>query len=193
MAIPSTFAGPLTITPIALDAQQNEIQGAPITVNIKPSTAPAQVAFAQPYYYIDPSVASEQINLVGTYTGGTQLDLTSSVTGTTYSSSNPAVITVSPDGFVTVLGPGLAVITGTNGSAKAFAVFVVDNSATPLPPQNLTSDFTIQSSGYRLDRVSGFFLQTVTVTNTSSLPIPGSGYFILSGLRRALLWSTSRD
>ncbi len=181
-AVIPVFAGPLVITPIALDAQQNEIEGAPITVNIVPTAVPTQVAFAQRYYYIDPSVASEQLNLVATYADGSQIDLTSSVTGTTYISSNPAVITVSPDGLVTVVGAGFAVVAGVNGPAKDFAVFVVENAATPLPPQNLTPNFTIQQSGYRLNRVNGFFVQTVVVTNTSSLPIPGSVYLILSGL-----------
>jgi len=181
-AVIPALAGPLVITPIALDAQQNEIQGAPITVNIVPAAVPSQVAFAQRYFYIDPSVASEQLNLVGTYADGSMIDLTSSVTGTRYISSNLAVIKVSPDGLVTVVGAGLAVVTGANGPAKDFAVFVVENATTPLPPLNLTPNFTIQQSGYRLDRVSGFFVQTVTVTNTSRLPIPGSGYLILSGL-----------
>jgi pimeloyl-ACP methyl ester carboxylesterase len=182
VTIPATFSGPMTITPIGLDAAQNEIQGASITINVKPPVAPARVAFAQEYYYIDPSVASEQLSLVGYYGDGTQLDLTTSVTGTSYVSSNPAVVTVSSDGLATVFGPGIAVITGTNGPVEDFALFVIENAALPLPPENVTSDFTIQQSGYRLDRTRGFFVQTVVVTNTSNLPIPGSGYFILSGL-----------
>jgi pimeloyl-ACP methyl ester carboxylesterase len=180
--IPTTFSGPLTITPLALDASQNEIPGASITVNVKPAPAPAQVAFTQKYFYIDPSVASEQLDLVATYSDSTQNDVTSSVAGTTYVSSNAAVVTVSADGLVTVVAPGLAVVTGTNGGLSDYAVFVVEIAASPLPPQNLTSQFTIQEGGYRLDRVSGFFVQTVVVTNTSNLPIPGSVYFMLTGL-----------
>lgn len=180
--IPTTFSGVLTITPIALDSMQNEIPGAPVTVNVTPASAPTQVAFTQKYFYVDPSVASEQLDLVATYTGGTQIDVTSSAAGTTYVSNNPAVVTVSANGLVTLVAPGLAVVTGTNGGLSDYAVFVVENAASPLPPQNLTSQFTVQEGGYRLDRVSGFFVQAVTITNTSNLPVPGSVYLILSGL-----------
>ena len=181
--IPANFAGPLTITPIALDAQLNEIQGAPVTVNVTPATGPSQLSFAQKYYYIDPSVLSEQLQLRGTYSpSGIQIDLSSSVSGTTYVSSDPTVATVSADGLVTVLKAGIAVITGSNGLAKDFAVFVVENATSLLPPLNLTPAFTVQRGGFRLDRSTGFFVQPVVVTNTSNLPVPGSAYFILSGL-----------
>ena len=118
--IPKTFSGQLTITPVALDAQQNEIPGAAVTVNVKPAPAPAQIAFTQKYFYIDPSIGSEALDMVATYGDGTQSDVTSSVTGTTYLSSNTAVATVTADGVVTLVAPGLAVITGTNGTLSDF-------------------------------------------------------------------------
>jgi hypothetical protein len=46
----------------------------------------------------------------------------------------------------------------------------------------LTNSFTRQFSGFALNRSTGFFVQTATVTNSSSLPIPGPLYLVLSGL-----------
>jgi hypothetical protein len=180
--LPANYAGPLTITPIALDAQQNSIEGVPLTINIAPATAPSQVAFAQRYFYLDPTAAPQQLELVGTFGGGIQIDLTSPVSGTTYASSNPAAVTVSPDGTASVVGTGVAVVTGSNRLATDFAVFNVESAASPQPPQNVGAAFTVQRGGFRLDRSTGFYVQSVVVTNSSQLPIPGSAYLVLTGL-----------
>jgi pimeloyl-ACP methyl ester carboxylesterase len=76
VVIPATFAGPLTITPTAVDAAQNEIPGAPVTINVRPAATPTQVSFAQKYYYDDPSAGTEQLSLTGKYADGSTLDLT---------------------------------------------------------------------------------------------------------------------
>lgn len=181
--LPADYAGALTITPVALDAQQNEIRGAPVTVTIAPAVSPVQVAFAQRYYYLAPSAGSQQLDFSGTFgTGGPRIDLTSSVSGTTYASSNPAVATVSADGEVSVQGNGIAVVTGRNAAATDWAVFVIEDAAAALPPLNVGTSFTIQRGGFRLDRNTGFFVQSMVVTNSSSLPIPGGVWLVLSGL-----------
>lgn len=132
--IPTTFAGPLTIIPVAVDNIQNYFQGAPVTVSVRPAIAPQQVTLSQKYFYVSPTnVPSQQLHLTGTYSDGSQLDLTSSATGTTYVSSNTAAVTVTADGLAQMVAPGLAVITAANGGAKDFAIFVVQEPASPLP------------------------------------------------------------
>jgi len=181
--IPSTFSGPLTIVPVAVDGSQNYFSGTPVTVAVNAGVAPVQVMLAQKYFYVSPTlVPSQQLHLTGTFTGGTQLDLTSSTTGTTYVSSNPAAVTVTADGLAHMVAPGLAVITAANGGAKDYAIFVIQEPATPLPPIDLTSSFTLKFSGFALNRNTGFFVQSVTVTNAANLPVPGPLYLVLSGL-----------
>jgi hypothetical protein len=181
--IPPTFSGPLTIVPVAVDGNQNYFSGAPVTVSVSPGVAPQQVILSQKYFYVSPTkVPSQQLHLTGTYSGGTQLDLTSSATGTTYVSSNTAAVTVTADGLAHMVAPGLAVITAANGGAKDYAIFVVQEPATPLPPIDLTTSFSLKFSGFALNRNTGFFVQTVTITNSSNLPVPGPLYLILSGL-----------
>lgn len=181
--LPDSFAGPLVITPLAIDSGDNAIAGPSVTASVKPSTAPQSVAFASKYFYVSPSdVPSQQLYLTGQFSGGNQLDLTTAVTGTTYNSSNNSVVTVTADGLATIKGQGLAVVTAQNGPAKDFAIFVVQNPAAPLPPQVLTSQFTIQQGGFVLNRNTGFFVQTVTLTNSSGLPAIGPLYAVFSGL-----------
>ncbi len=181
--IPTTFAGPLTIIPVAVDNIQNYFQGAPVTVSVRPAIAPQQVTLSQKYFYVSPTnVPSQQLHLTGTYSDGSQLDLTSSATGTTYVSSNTAAVTVTADGLAQMVAPGLAVITAANGGAKDFAIFVVQEPASPLPPIDLTTSFTLKFSGFSLNRNTGFFVQNVTITNSSNLPVPGPLYLVLSGL-----------
>jgi len=181
--IPGTFSGPVTIVAVAVDGNQNYFSGAPVTVSVSPGVAPQQVMLSQKYFYVSPTkVPSQQLHLTGTYSGGTQLDLTSSATGTTYVSSNTAAVTVTVDGLAQMVAPGLAVITAANGGAKDYAIFVVQEPATPLPPIDLTSSFTLKFSGFALNRNTGFFVQSVTITNSSNLPVPGPLYLVLSGL-----------
>lgn len=52
--------------------------------------------------------------VLGTFNDGSQDDLTGAFTGTTYSSSAPTVVTVSPDGVLSALSAGEAVIEATN-------------------------------------------------------------------------------
>jgi len=61
-------------------------------------------------------VVGETLSLLvlGTFNDGSQDDLTGAFTGTTYSSSAPAVVTVSPDGILNALSAGEAVIEATN-------------------------------------------------------------------------------
>jgi hypothetical protein len=81
-----------------------------------------------------------------------------------------------------MVAPGLAVITAANGGAKDFAIFVVQDPAAPLPALDLTNSFTRQFSGFALNRSTGFFVQTATITNSSNLPVPAPLYLVLSGL-----------
>jgi hypothetical protein len=180
--VPAGFAGALTITPIAIDALGQEIEGVPVTIDVAPATAPDSVAFAQRYYVVDPGAPAQQLTLSGSFGSAATVDLSASVSGTVYASSDPAVATVSAEGLVSLAGPGTAVISGSNAGVSDQAVFVVESAGAPLPPLDVSASFAIQRSGLRLDRNTGFFVQNVVVTSGSALPVPGSAYLVLSGL-----------
>jgi len=180
---PLDYAGPLTITPIALDADLNEVVGEPVTVQVVPLAQPASVAFAQRYFHLDRSVPTQPLRLIARYGPATpEIDVSLGASGTRYESSNLAVATVSADGVVQLLGDGLAVVTATHRSRTDQAIFVVESEAQPPAPQDVTAAFAIERGGFRLDRNSGFFVQQITVRNISALPVPGSAYLLIQGL-----------
>jgi len=74
------------------------------------------------------------------------------------------------------------VVTVQNGGFTDWATFLVENPTTPLPPANFTSQVTIQQSGLVLNRNTGFFVQTITLTNTSAVPLVGPLYLVVSGI-----------
>jgi hypothetical protein len=176
--------GPLTITPEVYDNNGNYILGTPITV-VEVYTGVATLTSATLVDHNFQSLlppATQQLYLTGTYSDGFQFDLSNSLMGTTWTSSNPSVLTVDPNGNVTLVGTGVAVVTVQNGGFTDWATFLVENPATPLAPINFTSQVTIQPSGLILNRNTGFFVQTITLTNTSSIPLVGPLYLVVSGI-----------
>jgi pimeloyl-ACP methyl ester carboxylesterase len=176
--------GPLTIQPYIYDGTNTFVLGTPITVveNYSGGTLTSVNLTSHNFLTLSPG-ATQVLFLMGTYSDGSgPFDISSSLLGTIWSSSNPSVLTVDPNGNVTVVATGIAVVTARNGGFTDFASFVVENPASPLAPIDYTSQFTIQESGIRLNRNTGFYVQTVTLTNTSSIPLAGPVYLVVSGL-----------
>jgi pimeloyl-ACP methyl ester carboxylesterase len=175
--------GPLVLIPEVYDNFGTLILGTPITVvetyNDSPLTS---VSLVDHNFLSLLPPATQQLYLIGNYNDGSQFDISSPLMGTTWTSSNPAVLTVDSTGNVTILTTGIAVVTAKNSGFMDFATFVVENPATPLPPTDFTSQVSIQEGGLRLNRTTGFFVQTVTLTNTSGIPLAGPLYLVVSGL-----------
>lgn len=180
--VPPAITGSLTITPDFTDTDGNHFTGAPVVVGIRPTGTPETIALQQHNFLVAPDAPNQQLYLNGTYADGSVLDLTSPFTGTTYTSSNESVVTVNGDGLVQIVGEGFGSIAARSGSLSDFATFVVEDPASPLAPADLTGQVTISRSGFRLDRVSGFFVQDLRITNTSTATLPASLYLVFSGL-----------
>jgi hypothetical protein len=70
-------------------------------------------------------IESRQLNVEGTYSDGIERDLTSSTTGTTYTSSDEKVVAVNSEGKMTARNIGTAKITVKNGNLSAEVKVVV--------------------------------------------------------------------
>jgi pimeloyl-ACP methyl ester carboxylesterase len=176
--------GPVTITPYIFDGTGAYDPGTPATVVEQYTGAPlASVQLSDHNFLTLLPGATQALFLMGTYSDGAgPFDISSSLMGTTWSSSNTSVLTVDQSGNVTIAAVGTAVVTAQNGTLSDWATFVVEDPATPLAPIDYTSQFAIQATGLRLDRNTGFYVQTVTLTNTSDLPLTGPLYLVVSGL-----------
>lgn len=176
--------GPITVTPYIFDGSGTYAAGTPATV-VEQYTGGtlASVQLSDHNFLTLLPGATQALFLMGTYSDGAgPFDISSSLLGTVWSSSNNSVLTVDQSGNVAIVAAGTAVVTARNGAFSDWATFVVEQPATPLAPVDYTSQFAIQATGLRLDRNTGFYVQTVTLTNTSDLPLPGPLYLVVSGL-----------
>lgn len=180
--IPDTVAGPFDLTPVITDTSNTTINGVTTTIAVRPTTPPTSLTLSQSNYILTAVGATERIDVIGNYAGGMVRDLTSSASGTTYKSSNTAVITVDSEGNVKATGLGTASVTVTNSGVQAFATFTVEDPTHPRAAQDITTQVTIVRAGFRVDRNTGFFDQTVQWNNMGSVPVIGPLYFVASGL-----------
>ena len=182
--VPDFFAGPLRLTPAITDTGDAAIEGPEVVIAVRSAVPPLSVVFQQRNYRLTPQAIGtvEGLAVVGTYPGPVQRDISSAAAGTTYGSSNPAVVNVDGDGKREVLTTGIAVVTASNGGLRDQAVFVIEDPASPLPPSDVSGQLSVQPGGLRLDRGTGFYVQTITVTNSQPVPLAGPLVLVLSGL-----------
>jgi hypothetical protein len=187
LVIPSSFAGPITVTPAILDTNKNPLQGVSIKISVAPSGAPESLSLlGGGYTHLTSIPSTSNIYVTGNYPQQLQLDLTSSITGTTYASSNTKVLTVDTEGNVAALAFGTAVVTVQNKGVRAFETFVVENPSSPLAPQNMSAGIAVSLSGFQLNRSTGFYVQTVNLTNSLAIPLSGPLYFSAGSLPQAV-------
>ena len=182
--VPDFFAGPLRLTPAITDTSDAPIEGPEVIVAVRSAVPPVALTFQQKNFRLTPQAigAPEALAVVGTFAGGVQRDVTTGAAGTTYTTSDAGVVTVDANGVRSIVATGVAVVTAENGGLRDFAVFVVEDPARPLPPTDLTNRLFVQMSGMRLDRATGFYVQTITVTNTQNVPVAGPLVLVLAGL-----------
>jgi pimeloyl-ACP methyl ester carboxylesterase len=172
----------LTLTPDVTAPSGQYSTGAPITIVVKPTVAPTSLTLQRSQFTVRPGTLPRQLVVRGRLPDGSTVDLSQGVTGTTYETSDPAVVGVDANGRVTIIGAGQAQVTVQNASLSATASFVVQDPGAPPVVTVLTGQFDITRGGLRLDRNTGFFVQQVTVRNrgpaAASVPLA----LVLSGL-----------
>ncbi len=78
---------------------------------------PAQLDLSAPAGDLTVAGETAQLTALATYPGGATGDLTAAASGTGYRTSNPAIATVSPDGLVTAVASGTAIVSAQNEGA----------------------------------------------------------------------------
>ncbi len=87
---------------------------------------PSGLTLTTPFPTLNLSNVATQVNVVASYAGGATRNVTASTTGTTYTTSNPAIATITADGFVRAVASGTAVMQASNeGAAGLVAISVV--------------------------------------------------------------------
>src|SRR5262249_21011675 len=92
----------------------NHMNAIPPIVLGSSTPIPTSLTITAPISNLTAAGQTVQLTVTATYASGPSQNVTSSSAGTAYTSSNPAIATVSPNGLVTAVKTGTAIIQATN-------------------------------------------------------------------------------
>jgi hypothetical protein len=189
LVIPKSMTGYAEIQVFLRTTNQQFIDGPTITIRVIPSESPTSISVTRNINLTHPEqtpIGERGITVLGTYADGTNRAIGGAEYGTSYQSSNLAVVTVDQEGEVTATGLGVAYITTENAGHKGITQVEVSSSGSPWPTRpptvEQTSNVQITKSGFRRDQGSSLFVQVVTIKNISSLPISEPLMLVVSGI-----------
>lgn len=105
MAVHNEYTGPVTLTAIAKDTAGTVIGSSDVIINVVSSEVPASVFTGNDVEFMAPGVGeTTQIRPVAVYANGTHRHV---YTQSSFSSSNPAVATITAGGLVTAVSTGV--------------------------------------------------------------------------------------
>lgn len=182
--VPTGFAGTFEIRPMVRDASGVRYLGAPVTVGISPAERPADLLVDEEMLLIIPDHQEHErrIGVLGVFADGRELDLSGSVTSTTYASQDPGVVLIDADGRLTPVASGKTLVTVEHQGLTRSTVVEVAERGVPALPVELTGQVDITRGGIRLDRRTGFFVQPITVANATESALPGPLFLLLTDL-----------
>ncbi len=97
--------------------QPNAVTGFPAIPLGSVNPIPVSLTVSSPASTLTASQPAVQLAVLARYPDGSTADVTAAATGTTYTISNPAVASLSPDGFLTALTSGTVLVSATNEGA----------------------------------------------------------------------------
>ena len=119
---------------------------------------PVSLALTSPATLLTPQANGAQLVTTGTLATGLEVDFTPGSSGTFYLSSNPAIATVTQDGFVTGASSGNVLITATNEGVIATILIEVafsDDRDEDGIPDDFEDTNAIDSGGRNLSTLDG--------------------------------------
>jgi uncharacterized repeat protein (TIGR01451 family) len=166
VTIPTSInAGLYHLTADATGAEGQDLQSAPIMIDVEPSVGISFLKI-QPRLIQLAIGESASLTVMGTLVTGTQMDLTNS-TLISFTSSNTGVATVSQGGAVTVVGAGFAYITISGPGLVPFAIPVF--AAPAIQP---SADLSVTQSASLNPAAGTTLTYTITVHNAGPSDAP---------------------
>ncbi len=170
--IPTTLTpGIYHLTAIGVTSK-SDVESDPVAIDVEPRLFPIAIAAKSPLLAFGEIGNRLSIQVTGTFTDGSELDLTHS-TQTIYKSNDPHVATVNSAGIVTAMGPGETSIllkAGSTSSPVYGAVLIhvaqpppsgvplLITSVTPVSGIPGKTQVTIKGSGFGATREGGVLL-----------------------------------
>lgn len=194
ITIPDFYAGPLDFRPATTDIDGRFYRGPSVVVYVRPTEPPLRLWVDEfELLKLPPeSPHRDRIGVKGYYPGGVERTLRHPSTGTTFTSSDPAVVTVDAEGWLTPIGAGSAIVITENRGVRAFTLVDVLEQGVPHPRKDVTDQVRIRAGGFRLNRHNGFFEHLVTISNPGEIPVIGPLFMVVSGLPQGV-WLPNKD
>jgi hypothetical protein len=105
------------------------VNNVPPIVFDAPAPIPAKVTISAPQLALVGAGMTTQLTTTATTSDGTTVDISSAASGTNYTTSNPAIASVSADGLVTAVASGAVLITALNDGTLGMLRLTVQLSA----------------------------------------------------------------
>lgn len=138
LPIDQKWGGPIRVMCTVLSKGGQLVGSGELLINVVPVDLPVSIQVTDPVRMVATSGAGspqEHINVRGTYADGTVRDVGRQELGTSFHSSDPRVVAVDGQGFLTAAAPGRAVVTVRNGAhSKRVPVDVRPNPQHRQPP-----------------------------------------------------------
>ncbi len=161
---------------------------------------PFALALSAPQTLLDQVGATVQIAVTGTYANGTTANLSTNASGTDYTSSNPLVASVSPNGVVTAIENGSTLITAFNEGTSGFITITVGTPPSISISSPVNGTTVIQGANVTVVmQVTGGPIAAVTlsangqVVGTVTSPPYQIGYVVATGLTSVTFTATVTD
>ncbi len=154
-------------TPFAFQVPNAATVYGPVSFN-DDQPIPVSIAITSPATVLTPLANGAQLTTTGTLVDGLEVDFTLADSGTFYLSSNPAIATVSEDGFVLAASSGVVIVTAMNEGVIATIQLEiqldadVDGDGIPNDFENLNA---VNPGGENLSRLPGTQVAASTFWN----------------------------
>jgi hypothetical protein len=150
-----------------------------------PRDGVVRISLPQGTFFLERVGETEQLDVVGGDAKHDERDVSSSLSGTKYASSDATIVGVDRNGHVRANGFGTAVVTVRHGNLKAFAMFWIEDAVHPEPPRDVTAQVKIARLPAQVtaeDPTENRIDQAIRVKNARSIPLLGRLYVVVSGL-----------
>ena len=151
-----------------------------------------RISLPQATFFLERVGEKQQLSVVGADAQHSERDVSAASSGTSFVSSDPAIVGVDRDGRVIATGFLTAVVTVRHDNLRAFAMFWVEDPVHPQTPRDVSGDVKLARLPVQVtaeDPTENRFDQTIHITNVRSIPLLGRLYVVISGLpQRAVVF-----
>lgn len=183
--LPTSFSGQLQLKAV-VKTGLGLVETTPLSIIVRASESPESLSIHVPdsiYLGSEPTDIPAEISVRGKYFDGKDLPLTEAVTGTSYTSSEPSVVSVDPNGVLSPLDTGVSIITVSNGGVSATAGISVRSVALGLEDVvEVTASAGVTKSGFRQVLGTDRYSQQVTVKCIGQKPFAYPLSIVVSNL-----------